>query len=84
MERSVRTLKEHRHCMLLALEGRIGARIPPDHPVLSWLTEYAAAVLRRAKVGPDGKTAYERSKSKAFELPVAEFAEKVTYLKQKK
>ena len=51
---------------------------------MPWLVEAAAWTLNRYLVGKDGKTSYERVKGKSFELPVVEFAEKVTYLKQKK
>ena len=70
--------------MKLAIEGYTQAEIPLDHPIIPWLVESAAWTLNRYEVGKDGKTAYERAKGKPFELPVAEFAEKVTYLKQKK
>ena len=47
IEGKVRTLKLH-------LEQRIGKRIPPHHPVLEWMIEWAAEVhnrLLQAKMG---------------------------------
>ena len=78
-ERSVRTFKEHRECLLLVLEEKVGIRIPAEHPVLQWLTEYSAAILRRCRVGADGWTAFERLKGRGSAKPMPIFAERVMF-----
>ena len=44
------------------------------------MTEFAGAVLRRNRVGNDGKTALERLKGRKSLRPVPEFAEGVMFL----
>ena len=73
IEGMVRTLKS-------ALEDRIGEKIAPTSNALKWLVEHAAYIYNRHKVGPDGKTPYERWKSKQARRPLCEFGEKVLYL----
>ena len=63
-ERAVRSLKEQRMVMRLALQERIGEKVPDKHPLLSWITAYAATRLRRGRVGADGRTPFERIKGK--------------------
>ena len=70
--------------MKIAMEGYLQCEIPLDHPIIPWLVEAAAWTLNRFEIGKDGKTSYQRLKGKPFDTPVAEFAERVTYLKQKK
>ena len=48
IEGGVRTLKLH-------LETRIGRRIPPHHPILEWMIEWAAEVHNRFCTGKDAK-----------------------------
>ena len=78
-ERAARSFKEQRHCMLSVLEERLQGRVAQDHPIIDWLTEYAAAVLRRARVGKDGRTALERIKGRRSHLKVPEFGEAVCF-----
>ena len=71
-EGQVRTLKD-------ALEARIDEEIPPDHPVLTWLVEHAATLVRRCAVGADGTTPQEKIKGRASHRPGFEFGERVWY-----
>jgi hypothetical protein len=71
-EGQVRTMKD-------ALESRIKSDIPADHPIMTWLVEYAATLQRRCLVGSDGRTPQEKVKGRPSRRPVAEFAEKVWY-----
>ena len=73
MEGMVRTLKA-------PLEARIGMKLPPTSNALKWLVEHAAYLYNRHKVGPDGKTPYERWKSKRAKRTLCEFGERVLYL----
>ena len=43
VEKHIRTLKLH-------TEDHIGKTIPPDHPVIHWMVEYAAEVINRFRV----------------------------------
>ena len=47
-----------------ALEERVGVMLGADHPVFAWIPEYAALLLNRSEISKDGRTAYERRKSK--------------------
>ena len=38
----------------LALEEFIGAKVPIDHALISWLAEYSAWVCNTVKIGADG------------------------------
>ncbi len=42
----------------------MGVKLGADHPVFAWIPEYAALLLNRSEISKDGRTAYERSKSK--------------------
>jgi hypothetical protein len=68
IEGAVKILKGLLRVHLAALERRIGARFPSNHPVLTWLVEHVADVVSKYMVGVDGKTAYER----LFGRPVRE------------
>ena len=76
-ERAVRSLKEQRRTMLLGLEARLGHRIPPDAPILTWLTEFAGSILRRVKV-TGGRTALERL-GRRSRRPFPEFGEQIYF-----
>ena len=56
VERAIQTWEGQVRTMKDALETRIGMEIPPDHPLLTWLIQHAAALQRRCTVGEDGKT----------------------------
>ena len=79
VERAVRSFKEQRQCMLLGLEARLGRRLAAGHPIMTWLAEYAAVLLRRVRVGADGQTAYERMRGRRSHRPLPEFGEAVFY-----
>ena len=68
IEGQIRVLKD-------AFETRIRNRITADHPVLSWLVEFAAVLVNRYEVGHDGKTPYERLRGKQSRLLGLEFGE---------
>ena len=60
VENAVKLVKARMRTLKLCLERRIGKRIPPRHPIMSWLAPHAAAILRYRSRGDDGKTPYER------------------------
>ena len=68
IEGGVRIFKGLLRVHLAALERRIGAKFPTNHPVLTWLVEHVGDVISKYMVGVDGKTSYER----LFGRPVRE------------
>ena len=74
VEGMVRTLKN-------ALEERLRWRIEPDHPVLTWLVEWAATLINLYRVGKDGKTPVQRHKGDdRRHRAIAEFDEAIWYM----
>ncbi len=47
IENQIRTIRS-------GFEDRLGMVIPARHPVLTWMVEHAADVIRRYQVGDDG------------------------------
>ena len=64
-----------------ALESRCKCKIERDNPILPWLISHTVANINRFQVGTDGKTAHERLRGRKFRRYIAEFSEKVLYLK---
>ena len=58
VERQIQSVGGQVRAMKSALEARWGVDIPPLHPVVTWMVEYASYLLNRLEVGKDGKTAY--------------------------
>ena len=77
IENGVKTVFGQLRTMRDALQDRLGCRLPLDHPVISWMTSYAARLLSLFNVGHDGHTAYERLRGKKFNTPLPEFGEVV-------
>ena len=59
------------------LEMRLGKRIPQNHPVFSWLVEYASWVINIKVPGADGITAYQRVRGRAPAKRLVPFGETV-------
>ena len=73
VERGVQSTEGQIRVARSALEMRIGAKIEPEHAVMTWLIEYVSLLLNRYEVGRDGRTAYERNKNKSSKLMGLEF-----------
>ena len=67
-----------------ALESRISARIPSQHPVLKWLVAYAAVALNKYMINPSGHTAYRNLHGKKVSERIVEFGEVVLHYVPKK
>ena len=81
VERSVRTIKEQIRTMKSDLEGRVMRKLDGgDRSILCWMIEHAGALLRRYKVGADGKTAYERVKGRGSKRMMVPFGECVWWM----
>jgi hypothetical protein len=78
-ERAVKSMMGHIRTLHDALETRLGGKVAVDHPLMSWLVDYAATVWRRFHVGQDGRTAYERVKGRRSHQRVYEFGEIVWF-----
>ena len=75
IEQAIRTFKGLLRVHLAALERRIGAKIPSNHPVLAWLVEHVSDIISRYMVGLDGKTGYERLYGRPVREEGLEFGE---------
>ena len=73
IEGQVRTLK-------LALESKLGIKIPEDSCILTWLVEYAGVSLTIGEIGSDGKTAFQRLRGKKLGHELIEFGEKIPFM----
>ncbi len=79
VERGVQGVEGQIRVLFLGLEERLGVKLDPKWPVVTFIPEYAAYLLNRMEVGKDGKTAYERSKGKMATVFGIEFGEKLLY-----
>jgi hypothetical protein len=84
VERAVQGVEGQVRVLKLALEERIGAKVPASHCIVTFLAEYSAYLLNRLEVGKDGKTAWERSRGKSGNVMGIEFGEKVMFKKKKR
>ena len=75
VEGGVRIFKGLLRVHLAALERRIGAKFPSNHPVLTWLVEHVGDVISKYMVGVDGKTGYERLFGRPVREEALEFGE---------
>ena len=62
-----------------ALEERLKAKIPVEHPVISWLAKWSGDVLMWTVKGLDGLTAYHRVRGKPFRTRLPAFGEVVRF-----
>ena len=76
---AVKLVKCRLRTLKLCLERRIGKRIPPRHPIMTWLAPHAAAILRYRSRGDDGKIPYERVRLRLFNNRPTAFGESCSY-----
>ena len=67
-----------------ALESRLGARVPSNHPAMKWLVEYVAVVLNKYAIQSTGRTAYHDLHGKKVSERLAEFGEVILHYIAKK
>ncbi|CAK9017766.1 Retrovirus-related Pol polyprotein from transposon TNT 1-94 [Durusdinium trenchii] len=65
--------------MKSALEEKLGKSIPDRHAIWTWLARHACFLISRYRVGPDGRTPYERLKGKRWRRPLVVFGERVHF-----
>ena len=84
VERAVRNLKEQVRTMKSDLEGRLKRVMTEgegsDRSLLCWMIEHAGCLLRRFKIGSDGKTSYERVKGRKSNRMMVPFGECVWWM----
>ena len=68
----MRTLK-------LALESRLGVKLPVRHPVMFWLIEHCAAIVTKYHVGSDGTTGYAQLHGRECTEKLVEFGERIMF-----
>ena len=79
VERAVRSTKDQVRTQRIALQRRIGRKIPAGHAAMTWLVQHAGDVITKYQVGHDGKTAFDRIMGKPCHEDIIEFGETVHY-----
>ena len=79
VENAVRQVRGRLRTMTLCIEKRLGKRIPPQHPVMTWLVSHASSIIRFRVRGSDGKTPFERIRLRPWRNEFVGFCEKLRY-----
>ena len=79
-ERAVQSIESFTRTHKLALEKKLGRKIPSSHPIMTWLVEHGADVLNKYLVGRDVKTPFERIKGKVYKGEMVEFGRRVFHM----
>ena len=79
MERAVRKWRGQFRKIKLHLEGKIGKKIPPDHPMVPWMISWSGDAIMKYHVREDGRTAYETMTGHRVKHVVAGFGEHVHF-----
>ena len=80
IEKAVQEIETQARTLMSAPEARLQVKMPWDHPMASWLVEYAATLLNLYREGKDGKTPMERLRGDKHGRPMAEFGEQILYM----
>ena len=83
-EQTVGEIKGLLRTHVLAIEERLGHRIPPDHPLVAWLVSHVAFLVSIQTRGEDGQIAFERVWVRPFTTRLPEFGECVRFKLNKK
>ena len=78
-EVGVRILRGLFRTLKLCLEGRIGRKLPINHPMTSWLLEHTSLLLNACIRGEDGSTAWARVRGRAFGQRLIGFGESILW-----
>ena len=79
VESAVKETNRQCRAMKSALEEKLGKSIPDRHAIWTWLARHACFLISRYRVGPDGRTPYERLKGKRWRRPLVVFGERVHF-----
>jgi len=77
IEKGVQDINARLRLIRIALQGRVGKKLPIRHPIFEWGIEHAAFVHNRYQVGHDGCTPWRRSTGRTWKQKVVEFGEQV-------
>ena len=81
-EQGVRLAQGRARTLLAALAHALQVEdLPHESVLVPWAVRHGAWLYSHFTVGPDGKTPHERLTGKPYRLPVAQFGEKVLYLR---
>ena len=78
-ESTVKEVRNLARTPLSSLNAQCEHTFGGDDAVVVWLVRYVGQMLNRFRRGPDGKTAYERRKGRAFQRKAPPFGEKILY-----
>lgn len=78
-EVAVNETKKQVRAMKSSLQERMKKEIDEKHPIWSWVARHGNFLMSRYRLGPDGRTAYERLKGKRWKRPMVTFGEKVHF-----
>ena len=85
VEMAVREVKRQcRRTLRISAEHNTSVHNADDSPLLSWLPRFAAQVMKKMKIGKDGKTSELRSTGRRWRKQMAQFGEKVWLRKKKR
>ena len=71
-----RTIKSH-------LEAELKVELPREHPVLQWMSVWAAGILNRVPIRSHGRTVYEHVTGHRMKVPLAIFGESVMWRRKR-
>ena len=83
VENGVRFLKGMIRVHVLALERKLGVRLPAEHPIIAWIAEAVGDLVTKHFRGQDGRTGYERLFGKPPREEGLELGEVVLWRKPK-
>ena len=78
-ESAVKTVQGLMRTNKLAMEAKLGAKIPAAHPLVSWMAEYCAWVHTVHVSGADGITAHHRVRERPCTKRQLAFCERIMY-----
>ena len=84
VEGAVGDVKGRIRTCVLGLEARLRHRIPPDHPILTWLVQHVTFLMNVQIWGPNGDTSYQRVRGRPYRTKILEIGETCRYKLRKR
>ena len=79
VESAVKETKRQCRAMRSALQERLGKEVSEKHHIFTWLGRHGNFLISRYRIGPDGRTPYERLKGKKWRRPMISFGERIWF-----
>ena len=73
VEATVKAVKGKSRTVLHCLERRLQSKIPPTHPILTWMMAHVGDSLTRRTRGDDGQTPYQLVRGRPLNTRMLEF-----------